>query len=132
MVGDRQGKCVNIGNCSLADKREPLITTAGQDFVCPECGKSLVTATSAVSGNSSRRNVIVLGGGFALLALVGGGLALRGRSDAKSAGKTEPTTPPPASPEPSVRAKTTTVVPPAEGGDCSETHQRVGVCAKTR
>ena len=77
MAGERQGKCVNIGNCSLADKRETITTKAGQDFVCPECGKGLVLATSAVSApNPTRRNAIVLGG-VALLALAGGGLALR-------------------------------------------------------
>ncbi|UAJ08882.1 substrate-binding domain-containing protein [Glacieibacterium megasporae] len=79
MAGERQGKCVNIGNCSLADKRETITTKAGQDFVCPECGKGLVLSTSSASASSpnpTRRNALILGG-VAVLALAGAGLALR-------------------------------------------------------
>ena len=60
MVGDRQGKCVNIGNCSLADKREPIVAKAGQDFVCPECGKSLIAAMPVATAASPKRNAALV------------------------------------------------------------------------
>ena len=130
MVGERQGKCVNIGNCSLADKREPIVTTAGQDFVCPECGKSLLAATSP-AGNSSRRNAIAVMVGLAVVALGGSGFALRSCAENKSIAKPESRMPSPVvTNESSVPIKKTGV-PPVESGDCSEKHQGVGICAKT-
>ena len=130
MVGDRSGKCVNVGNCGLADKRQPLIVKAGQDFVCPECGKSLVAATSVASGNSSRRQAMLTVGGVALLlALAGGGFAVRSCSNAASAVKTTPVEPVRASPAPSVPATAIDAASGVQGGDCSESHQRVGVCS---
>lgn len=77
MFGDRSGKCVNIGNCSLADKREVIVAKAGRDFVCSECGKSLIALTPATAGSSSRRNAILGIGAVALFGLIGGGVALR-------------------------------------------------------
>ena len=82
MAGDRQGRCVNVGNCSLADKRELITTKPGQDFVCPECGKGLILATAATAPR--RSNVAARAGIGIILALVAGGLALRncrGRSE---------------------------------------------------
>lgn len=130
MVGDRVGKCVNIGNCSLADKREPLVAKAGQDFICPECGKSLIAATAAVPGNPSRRREMFTVGGVALLlALAGGGFAMRSCSNAASVVKTDPVEPVRASPAPSVPPKAVDATPAVQSGDCSESHQRIGVCS---
>jgi phosphate transport system substrate-binding protein len=37
----RTGKCINFGLCNKADSKELLTTAEGEEFVCPECGKSL-------------------------------------------------------------------------------------------
>ena len=95
MVGDRSGKCVNIGNCSLADKREAIVAKAGQDFVCPECGKSLIALTATPASRSSRRNLILGIGVVALLGLVGGGAALRGCSSTTDDSARATPSPPP-------------------------------------
>ena len=74
-AGERTGKCINIGNCSLADKREIIVTKPGTDFVCPECGKSLLAAPSAVtSGGGGSRLPLIIGSIVALLLLVAGAL----------------------------------------------------------
>ncbi len=44
----RVGRCVNIGNCASADTRKTIQVPVGADFVCPECGKSLVTLQGPV------------------------------------------------------------------------------------
>ncbi|WP_404712267.1 phosphate ABC transporter substrate-binding/OmpA family protein [Sphingomonas sp. MMS24-J13] len=74
-MADRVGRCVNIGNCSLADKRQPIIVQPGTDFICPECGKGLITALGA-SGSSggTQRNLLMVGGSVLALAIVGGAL----------------------------------------------------------
>ena len=129
MVGDRQGKCVNIGNCSLADKREPIVAKAGQDFVCPECGKSLIAAMPAAAAASPKRNAVLVIAIVVLLVLLAGGLLLRGGSRTASERPAEPvrTSVPAPAPVPAAPA-----APAAEGGDCSTTHGQVGLCAKTR
>ena len=77
-MADRMGKCVNIGNCSLADKRQPIAVKPGSDFVCPECGKGLITAIGdPTSSGSSRRNAILAGGGLLAIALIGGAFGLK-------------------------------------------------------
>ena len=132
MVGDRQGKCVNIGNCSLADKREPIVAKAGQDFVCPECGKSLIAAMPAAATGAPKRNALVIVAIVVLLMLLGGGLLLRGGSRTESARQAEPVKPGIPAATPSVPAAAAPAVPPTEGGDCSATHGQVGLCARTR
>lgn len=71
-AGERAGKCVNIGNCSLADKRETIITKPGTDFVCPECGKSLIASTSAAAtgGSGGGRLPLIIGGVIVLLLVI--------------------------------------------------------------
>ena len=135
MVDGRQGKCVNIGNCSLADKREPVVAKAGQDFVCPECGKSLIAAMPAATAASPKRTAVWVIAIVVLLLLVGAGLLLRGRAPAESAQQTETVKPgvPAALPAvPSVPAAAAPAVPATEGGDCSATHGQAGLCAKSR
>ena len=133
MVGDRQGKCINIGNCSLADKREPIVAKAGQDFVCPECGKSLIAAMPAAATASPKRNAaLVIAIVVLLLLLGGGGLLLRGGSRTESARQAEPVKPGVPAATSSVPTAAATAVPPTEGGDCSATHGQVGLCARTR
>ena len=134
MVGDRQGKCVNIGNCSLADKREPIVAKAGQDFVCPECGKSLIAAMPAAATGAPKRNALVIVAIVMLLILLGGGLLLRGGSRTETARQAEPARPgvPAPAPLPPAPARAATAAPPAEGGDCSTTHGQAGICDKAR
>ena len=133
MVGDRQGKCVNIGNCSLADKREPIVAKAGQDFVCPECGKSLVAAMPVATAASPKRNAALVIAIVVLLLLLGGGWLLRNAWQGGSTRQADPVesratapAPVPAAPAPAA------AVVPTEGGDCSSTHGQVGICSKTR
>ena len=59
LVGGRSGKCSNFGNCSLADARKTVEVPAGLDFVCTECGKSLLLTDSGTAGGSSK--VLVIG-----------------------------------------------------------------------
>ena len=114
MAGERIGKCVNIGNCSLADKREPVAVPAGKDFVCSECGKSLIAPTNREVNSASRRTMVVIGCA-ALIALGAALFTMRGCS------------PPP--PTPIVTDPGRNVdAPGPKTGDCLEAHQRVGVC----
>ena len=77
-MADRMGRCVNIGNCSLADKRQPIAVQPGSDFVCPECGKGLITTLGdPVSPGGNRRNALFVGGGLLALALISGAVGLR-------------------------------------------------------
>lgn len=96
-AGERAGKCVNIGNCSLADKREIIVAKPGQDFVCTECGKSLVASTSVPDGGRRSNTPLIVAGVLGLAALAGGGFALRScsgerteTSTAASSGSTAP------------------------------------------
>jgi phosphate transport system substrate-binding protein len=36
------GRCLNIGNCKIADSMAPVQVEASADFICTECGKPLV------------------------------------------------------------------------------------------
>ena len=60
MAGDRQGKCSNVGKCSLADQGKPVVVGGGRNFVCPECGKGLNAFTPAAPGQARRNAVIVM------------------------------------------------------------------------
>lgn len=92
-AGELTGKCINIGNCSLADKREIIITKPGTDFVCPECGKSLLAAPSAVTSSGGSRLPVIIGGMIALLALIAAALyfGLGGRKSTISTSANAPT-----------------------------------------
>lgn len=103
-AGERIGKCFNIGNCSLADKREPVTVKAGQDFACPECGKSLIAGPPepvGTGGGGGGRTPLLIGGLLVLLALLGlggwlGGLfGNRSTETTATATTTETTTPAP-------------------------------------
>ena len=66
-MGIRQGKCINFGNCSNADSRKTLDIADGQDFVCPECGRTLHLLEQRRGGSSAA----VLGGIVVILILLG-------------------------------------------------------------
>jgi phosphate transport system substrate-binding protein len=59
------GLCTNIGNCSIATSLEPVQLQESDNFVCPECGKSL----SPSQGSSPPINPAMLG--FLGLGVVG-------------------------------------------------------------
>lgn len=64
----KSGKCSNFGNCNLADTRQTIVVPLGLDFVCSECGKTLIGSGASHEGSSStRKNGIIVG---VLMALV--------------------------------------------------------------
>jgi len=38
----RKGKCINFGNCNIADTKENVEVNLGDEFICSECGGMLV------------------------------------------------------------------------------------------
>ena len=73
-AGERTGKCINIGNCSLADKREVIVTKPGTDFVCPECGKAVLAMSAAPTPGRSTRLPLIVGAALLVLLLISVGL----------------------------------------------------------
>jgi phosphate transport system substrate-binding protein len=65
----RQGKCIDFGNCTLADKRELIQVPDGAEFVCPECGRALTPVQRESSGGGRWK---ILAGVVLLLLLLGG------------------------------------------------------------
>jgi phosphate transport system substrate-binding protein len=51
------GRCLNIGNCEIANSMEPVQLQESDEFVCPECGKPLVANQVSVP----RINPLLLG-----------------------------------------------------------------------
>lgn len=41
----KSGLCMNVGNCTNANQHKVLEIGVGEDFVCPECHKSLLVYT---------------------------------------------------------------------------------------
>jgi hypothetical protein len=69
IMNSRLGKCVNFGNCSIADARATVEVAKGSDFVCTGCGKPLLPIDSGEAvGGWKTRGVGVL---IAVLAVVG-------------------------------------------------------------
>jgi phosphate transport system substrate-binding protein len=68
----RQGKCIDFGGCTLADKREMIQIPDGAEFVCPECGRALSVAKGESTYGGGPWKLI--GGLLALLVLAGVGL----------------------------------------------------------
>jgi phosphate transport system substrate-binding protein len=87
-AGERKGKCVNIGNCALADKREIIVAKPGTDFVCPECGKSLIAVLVETERPRQSRGPLLVLVGLVALALLGGAFALK---SCRAPESTEPT-----------------------------------------
>ncbi|HMW17682.1 MAG TPA: hypothetical protein PKN13_10010 [Accumulibacter sp.] len=100
----KNGICVNIGNCDNANQKKMLEIGTGQDFVCPQCGKSLIVY-SPPKGKSVAMLAVV--GLIALLVvLVIGWRMFAGGKEATPA----PVPPPVATPAPTPPAA---VAPPA-------------------
>lgn len=85
-MADRVGRCVNIGNCGLADKRQPITVAPGGDFACPECGKGLVATLGgeAAGGRSARGAIVAVAVSIVLILLI----AVLGLRSCKRAGTT--------------------------------------------
>ncbi|TAG36261.1 MAG: hypothetical protein EAZ34_01360 [Polaromonas sp.] len=124
----KSGKCSNFGNCSLADARKTVEVPAGLDFVCTECGKSLLLTDAGAAGGNAKALVV---GGLLLVVL----LAATGVAWSLFAGKK--TAAAPNAPVPAVTAS-----PPAAGsvakpedalqpplsGNCSDADAQAGLC----
>jgi phosphate transport system substrate-binding protein len=68
----RQGKCIDFGGCTLADKGELIQIPDGVEFVCPECGRALTTVRKESSSGGPPWKILV--GLLLVLLLVGFGL----------------------------------------------------------
>jgi hypothetical protein len=73
----KTGKCINFGGCSKADARELISIANGEDFVCPDCGKALVTSaapsggtTGFLSGKKKLVLPVALGAGLIAIILI--------------------------------------------------------------
>jgi phosphate transport system substrate-binding protein len=67
----RQGRCIDFGGCTLADKKEVFKIPDGTEFVCPECGSALQEIRPEPKGGGLGK---ILAGAALLLLLVGFGL----------------------------------------------------------
>lgn len=66
----RKGKCINFGNCKIADAKEIVEVNLGDEFICsnPECRGMLVEVR-----RKPKRNLLFVGVGvFLLLFIIGG------------------------------------------------------------
>ena len=43
---DRNGRCVNFGNCTIANQKQTIVMPSGLELKCPECGRSLAEVAS--------------------------------------------------------------------------------------
>ncbi len=66
-----RGRCMNVDYCTLASAKRDIEVRLGEDFICPECARPLKApaAEEAVSGNT---NLALIGGGVALVLILGG------------------------------------------------------------
>jgi phosphate transport system substrate-binding protein len=73
----RQGRCIDFGGCTLADKKEVIQIPDGSEFVCPECGRGLqeIRPESKVGGLGkilAAVALLLLLGGFGIYKLLSG------------------------------------------------------------
>ena len=50
---DRTGRCVNFGNCTIANQKQTITMPTGLELKCPECGRALVEVTGAKASSST-------------------------------------------------------------------------------
>jgi len=58
----RKGKCINFGNCKIADTKEIVEINLGDEFKCPECDGMLVEVRI-----EHKRKWLFIGGGIILI-----------------------------------------------------------------
>ena len=73
LSNSRSGKCSNFGNCSLADASQTIEVPPGLDFVCTECGKSILLTEANNTGSNSK--TLIVAGLLLLAVLAAGGIA---------------------------------------------------------
>ena len=60
MSNQLSGRCLNIGNCDVANSMSTVQVDEGSEFVCSECGKPLVASqTTGKSNNKVLRNTLL-------------------------------------------------------------------------
>jgi phosphate transport system substrate-binding protein len=64
----RKGKCTNFGNCTVADTRQVVSVSGGNDLLCPDCGRQLTEVATAKPASLAAVPVMILVG---LLLLIG-------------------------------------------------------------
>lgn len=131
----KNGICVNIGNCDNANQKKVLEIGTGQDFVCPQCGKSLIIY-SPPKGKSAAM-MAVIGLVALLIVLVIGWRMFAGDKEPASLPAPPPTaapaTPPapvaatpPAASTPTVPASSGQRLPPCGAND--DERRRLKLC----
>lgn len=112
----KNGICVNIGNCDNANQKKVLEIGTGQDFVCPQCGKSLIIY-SPPKGKSAAM-MAVIGLVALLIVLVIGWRMFAGDKEPASLPAPPPTAAPatPPAPVPATPPAASTPTVPASSG----------------
>lgn len=73
-MADRQGKCINFGNCSKADNKEIISIPVGADFVCPEPGCEMELVLIPSNSGWVRKYRLQILVGVLVIVLASGGL----------------------------------------------------------
>ena len=125
-ISGKSGKCSNFGNCSLADARTTIEVPSGLDFVCTECGKTLLLTDTGTKGGNSK--ALAVGALLLVLLLAAGGIAW-----SLLAGKKTPDPAPPVAIElPKNPPQAEPTAQPPITGNCSEADERAGLCRIAR
>lgn len=66
------GRCLNIGNCDIANSMSVVEVDESAEFICTECGKPLVASQAA--NNGSNKKIAMWLVGIGLLASAAGGV----------------------------------------------------------
>lgn len=78
----KRGLCMNLGNCENANQHKVLDIGIGEDFICPECNKSLIVHNPRTGPSKA---VLAVGGGVLVVALAGVGWWLYARNSEEAA-----------------------------------------------
>jgi|688.fasta_scaffold55363_2 phosphate transport system substrate-binding protein len=73
------GRCLNIGNCTLANSMESISINEGDELLCPECGKTLEALPSRSSSSSGLKATPLIVIGAISVGLIYGGYGLISR-----------------------------------------------------
>lgn len=62
MTNKLTGRCLNIGNCTAANGMKIIDVNSNEEFVCPECGKSLHHSSEGSIGDTKKYRPLAVGG----------------------------------------------------------------------